>query len=579
MTGSIISTDKAKCRDCYRCVRVCPVKAIRLADGQARVDPERCILCGTCVRECPQSAKHVRNDLDALKVVLSSDAKKIASVAPSFPAAFPEYGGGLLPAALRKLGFDLITETAVGAELVAAATRELLEGSDDAMVTSACPVVDSLIEMYYPESHSHITPLVSPMIAHGRYLKAKYGPESKVVFIGPCCAKKEEAEREAPDIIDVVLTYEELREVFAENGITNTGLSPVNFDDVRPKNAQLFPLEGGLAKTASIESGLLSENFAAISGKEPVMDMIAHLSEDSPIRLFEALFCPGGCINGACVGSHQDIFARRAKVLQFHRRNSFEPEEEFDADTAKGIDLRRGESTREVVLPRFSEEQIRQVLLQTGKHTLEDELNCGSCGYTSCRENALAVLSGMAEHTMCIPWMRQLAETKANQVILNSPNGIVIVDEKLNIVSFNPAFATMFSCTDTIIGRPISTLMDPGDFEKVAAEVVDEVRVKPEEFPEYGLVASVSIYRIADEKVLVGIFVNITKPKENENRIARMRAETLQNAQQVIERQMRMAQEIASILGETTSETRVLLRKLTDLAKETESTEGGTDGK
>lgn len=567
MTTSIISTDKAKCRDCYRCVRVCPVKAIRITDNQARVDAERCILCGTCVRECPQQAKHVRNDLSKVTQLLAAPDTTVASVAPSFPAAFADYGSGFLPAALKKLGFDMVTETAVGAELVAAATAELIKNVKTPWVTSACPVVINLIEGYYPEFCEHITPIVSPMIAHARYLKHKYGEDIKIVFIGPCSAKKGEAD-EAGGIIDAVLTFEELHQALADAKIDKATLQPVNFDDVRPRNAQLFPLEGGLAITASISSDLLREDFIGISGGEHVREMISHLSSETPVRLFEALFCSGGCINGACLGANKDIFARRNRVLQYHKRKTYEAEEELDPAMARDIDLSKTIRQAPVAIQKFDEDKIKAVLAETGKFTPEDELNCGACGYSTCRENAKAVLSGMAEGTMCLPWMRQLAERKTDQIIDNSPNGIVMVDSALNIVSFNPAFARLFSCTDTIIGRSIGTLMDPADFEKVSAEVVDRINSQMVSLPQYSMIATESIYRLEGQNVIIGIFANVTKTKEDEDKIARMRAETLANAERVIEKQMRMAQEIASILGETTSETRVLLRKLTDLARQ-----------
>lgn len=574
MKNSIISTDKAKCRDCYRCVRVCPVKAIRIADGQARVDADKCILCGTCVRECPQQAKHVRDDIQHVKELLQKDKSKsgltIASVAPSFPAAFGDYGSGLLPAALKKLGFDLVTETAVGAELVARATSDILDKTKAAWVTSACPVVVNYIEKYYPDVCSNVTPIASPMIAHAKYLKKKYGEDAKVVFIGPCSAKKGEADENPEHVVDAVMTYEELHQALADAGIKKSSLQPMQFDDVRPKNAQLFPLEGGLAQTASIASGLLREDFVTLSGSEHIEEMINHLSDNTPIRLFEALFCPGGCINGACIGPTKDIYARRHKVLQYHKRKTFESDKEFDPAKAPNVDLTCEIYPRTPPRPQFSEAAVKAVLAETGKHTVEDELNCGACGYSSCRENALAVLSGMAERSMCLPWMRQLAERKTDQIIDNSPNGIVMVNADFNIVSFNPAFAKMFSATNKLIGRPISILMDPEDFEKVAAEVVPRINGKVVSFNQYNLVASESIYRLDGEDVMIGIFVNMTKSKEEEDRIALMRAETLAGAESVIDKQMRMAQEIASILGETTSETRVLLRKLTQLAQDME---------
>ncbi|MFQ3549270.1 MAG: [Fe-Fe] hydrogenase large subunit C-terminal domain-containing protein [Armatimonadota bacterium] len=571
MSSSIISTDKAKCRDCYRCVRMCPVKAIRISDGQAQVDGDRCINCGTCVRECPQKAKHVRKDIEKVIELINSKSKLVASVAPSFPAAFPELETGKLASAIRKLGFEKVTETAVGAEMVAKATADILKDApEDTWVTSSCPVVVNLVEKYYPNSCINITPIASPMIAHGRYLKEKYGKDSKVVFIGPCAAKKLESENDKNDSVDVVITFDELKILFEEFKINPSAVEVDDFDDVRPINAQLFPLEGGLAKTAQIASGLLREDFVPVSGSDHVREMLEHIDEESPVRLFEALFCPGGCINGPCLDRTHNIYDRRGRVLKHHKDLRHSASEEYVPCTDKCIDLHMAIKPYEIDKSQFTEEQIQQVLLQTGKKTKEDELNCGGCGYLTCRDNAIAVLSGMAEYSMCLPWMRRLAERKADQIVDNSPNGILMLDSDLNIVSFNPAFASMFAATDKLIGKPISTLMDPVDFEKVAGNVVDKLNRNVVNFPQYGLIASVSIYKIEDANMLVGIFSNITKNKEDETRINKMKEETLESAQSVIEKQMRMAQEIASILGETTSETRVLLHKLTELAKESQ---------
>ncbi|MHB0913488.1 MAG: [Fe-Fe] hydrogenase large subunit C-terminal domain-containing protein [Armatimonadota bacterium] len=565
----IISTNKARCRDCYRCVRVCPVKAIRIQEGQAQVDGERCIVCGTCVRECPQQAKQVRMDLPAVREMIEQPGIVMASVAPSYVAAFPDFGGGLFPALLKKLGFDMVTETAVGAEMVARETARLVRDEPLAHMTSACPALVNLVSAYYPWAVEKVTPIVSPMVAHGRYLKRKYG--GKVVFIGPCPAKK--AEAEMPDVagtVDAVLTFEELRIWANEEGIKKDQLRSANIDDIPAGFARLFPLEGGLARAASMEADLLRQDFAAVSGSPEVEEMLENLRDGSTIRLFEALFCPGGCVNGPCFGTGRDIFQRKSRVLQHEKRAQKKGTEEEFIGAMEGVELHRSISVSPVQFPEYSEEAIRRVLERTGKESPEDELNCGACGYSTCRENAVAVLSGMAEHTMCIPWMRKVAEKKADQIIDNSPNAIVMVDANLRIISFNPAFASIFSCTQGLIGKPLSTIMDPEDFEKVLAKAVDRITNKSVSYPAYHVSGRLNVYRLEDEDVVVGILANVNRSTEGLSRLAEIREETLENAQKVIEKQMRMAQEIAGILGETTSETRVLLRKLTELMKESD---------
>ncbi len=577
MNTGIISTNKARCRDCYRCVRICPVKAIRISEGQAQVDPARCLACGTCVRECPQQAKQVRNDLAKAQELIGT-GKVIASVAPSYVAAFPDYGGGLFPAVLKQLGFDMVAETAVGAEMVARETAKVVSEEPQPHIASACPVLVDLIVKYHPDLTGNIAPVVSPMIAHARHLKAVYGDDAKVVFIGPCSAKKAEAEQ--PDLageVDAVLTFEELRAWIDSAQIRKDQLRCVDMDDIPASLARLFPLEGGLAEAASMSPDLLKQDFVALSGNEQVEEMLENLKNGSSVKLFEALFCSGGCINGACFGDGKDIFRRRNQILQ-HQKRAIRGEEipDFDGIMQK-IDLRRGYSENAIDRREITEEAIRTVLMRTGKESPDDELNCGACGYPSCRENAIAVITGMAEHSMCIPWMRKVAERKADQIIDNSPNGIVIVNSSLRIVDFNTAFAELFSCGRGIVGKPLSTLMDPGDFEIVMAGAVDRIVNKPVSFPAYHISASMNVYRLEHEELVVGILANVNKGTEGLSRLDHIREETLSHAEEVIPKKMLMAREIAGILGETTSETRVLLRKLTELMKESDENGGRAD--
>jgi uncharacterized Fe-S cluster-containing protein len=495
----------------------------------------------------------------------------IATVAPSYVAAFPDYGGGLFPALLKQLGFHLVTETAVGAEMVARATAKMVEDEPESHIASACPALVNDIAKYHPWAIERLTPLVSPMIAHGRYLKTRYGSDAMVVFIGPCPAKKAEAEQPGvTGAIDAVLTFEELRIWADEEAIKKDQLRSSDFDDIPASFARLFPLEGGLAKAASMQPDLLRQDFAAVSGGEEVAGMLSNLKNGSTIKLFEALFCASGCINGACFGSGRDLYHRRNRVIQHERRSQRKSDEAALLAAMETTDLHTDILPRPVEMPEYSAESIREVLARIGKQTEEDQLNCGACGYSTCKENAIAVLSGMAEEGMCIPWMRKLAERKADQIIDASPNAIVIVDSNMRVVEFNPAFAQIFSCSLGLIGKPLSTLMDPEDFEKVMARAADRITNKAVSYPNYHVSGSMNIYRLEDEDLVVGILSNVDKSTEGLDRLDQIRAETLANAEQVIQKQMLMAQEIASILGETTSETRVLLRKLTELMKESE---------
>lgn len=465
----------------------------------------------------------------------------------------------------------MVTETAVGAEMVARDTARLLDEEPHSHVTSACPAITNLIVKYNPWAVDKITPIVSPMIAHARYLKNVYGENSKVIFIGPCAAKKGEAEEpELQGIVDAVLTFEELRIWIEEENIKKDQLRAIDMDDIPASQARLFPLEGGLAKAASMHPDLLRQDFAVVSGSEEVYEMLDNLKSGSTIQLFEALLCPSGCINGPCFGDGRDVFYRRNRIIQHEKRTQKKSTELQILSAMEHVNLRREFSPHEIHMQEFSEQLIRETMAKTGKFSPEDELNCGACGYSSCRDKAIAVLTGMAEADMCIPWMRKVAERKALQIIDASPNAIVIVDSSMRIVEFNPSFAAIFSCTPGIIRKPLSTLMDPEDFEKVMARAIDRVTNKTVSYPNYHVSGSLNVYRLEDEELVVGILSNVNRSTEGLSRFDQIRDETLENAQQVIEKQMRMAQEIAGILGETTSETRILLHKLASLIKESE---------
>ena len=564
----IVSTNDARCRDCYRCVRVCPVKAIRIRDGQAQVDPERCIVCGSCVRECPQNAKRVRSDLERVRRMVELHPRVAASVAPSWVAAFPEYGGSLFPGMLKSLGFSLVAETAAGAEMVARKTAGILREEEGTFITSACPAVVSYIEKYEPWAAARVTPVASPMVAHARHLKRVYGPDLKVVFIGPCPAKKAEAELpECAGSVDAVLTFDELRRWLAGEG-PGVEARPADFDDLPAGAARLFPLEGGLARAAAMPADLLRPDFAAVSGWTEVREMLHNIRHGGGIRLFEALFCSGGCINGACFGDGRDLFQRKSRLLHYEKRAVLRPAEDDLLSALRETDLSRDVPERPVPAGEAPEEKLRQILARMGKESPEDELNCGACGYETCRDNARAVLLGMAERSMCIPWMRHVAERRADRIIDESPNGIIIVDSQLRIVEFNRALALLFACTPALVGRPLSSLMDPTDFEQVLTGRQERITNKPVSYPSYHVTGRLNVYRLEGEDRVVGILSNAVKGPREISQLDRIREETLASAEEVIRKQMLMAQEIASILGETTSETRVLLRRLTRLMSE-----------
>lgn len=563
----IVFTDKARCRDCYRCVRACPVKAIGVKDGQAFVVEGRCIACGTCIRECPQKAKAFRNDLERVSRLLEGGHTVAASIAPSFAVICADWAWKRLPSALRKLGFAFVGETAVSAYHVAQKTAEIVAREPDrSHICTACPAVVSYVEKYQPDLVKALVPVASPMLAHARHLKDRLGPQAKVVFIGPCVAKKTEAERpENTGLVDGVLTFTELFEWFDRRKIDLEACEESDFDEQPAGAARFFPLPGGLAKTASLHTDILASDCVAASGYEEVKEILRSVREDERPRVIEPLFCPQGCIDGAGIASDRNLYGRKMRVLDYASKNRGRPAETEPAEAGGlGKSFAAGEPA---AAGRFTEEQIRKVLEQTGKVREEDMLNCGSCGYASCRDKAIAVLEGLAEPEMCIPYMRRLAEQRTDRICETSPNGIVMLDERLSILSMNPAFRRFFSCSNVVCGRRISYLMDPEPFERLASgeEPMVTVTVRHEK---YNLVCHEILYKLPEEKQYVGIFVNITSSLANEEKLKELRSETARQARELLEHQVQMAQRMAQFLGESTAKGEDLVRHLLRLVSD-----------
>ncbi len=569
IASQIVFTNKARCRDCYRCVRVCPVKAIRMQHGQAFVEGDRCICCGTCIRECPQGAKSFRDDTSRAAALIAGGGLVAASVAPSFAAVFGEWERRRLPSVLRKLGFGYVGETAIGAYLVAQRTAEVVAADgDQPHICTACPAVVSYIEGYRPALVGLLTPVVSPMIAHARHLKQTLGAATHVVFLGPCVAKKAEAERpEHEGLVECVLTFAELCDWLEREGLSLQECEESSFDEQPLGEARFFPLAGGSIRTAELSADLLAAENVAVSGFDEVREALASLEAAPAPVLVEPLFCPQGCVGGPAIPRDHNLHDRRRQLLAYAREHPGA----VPPPAPAGVTLDTGFAHRIIASQHeVTEADIRRVLELTGKVSAEDELNCGACGYPSCREKAIAVVRGMAEPEMCIPYMRRLAEQRSDRIIDTSPNGIVIVDERLTILSMNPAFRRMFMCTEAVLGKRISYLMDPDPFEQLVAgtrELVETV-VRHER---YNLVCHQILYPLPEEQQYVGIFVNITTSQADREKLDKLRAQTIAQAQELLQHQISMAQQIGQFLGESAARGEKLVENLMGMAGEREA--------
>lgn len=555
----ILRTLSARCRDCYRCVRVCPVKAIGVRDNQAWVDPERCILCGTCVRECPQHAKVYRDDTE-VAASLVAEGRAVASVAPSFAAVYSGWKAMQLPSALRQLGFVAVCETSEGAEMISQKAGEICaRPGNTANVCTACPAVVSYVEKYHPEHLGSLLPVVSPMIAHARALKERWGEGTRVVFLGPCLAKKREAERpEFRGSVDAVLTFEELDRWLEREGIRLEDCAASGFDNQgRIPTAKLFPLPGGMIKTVGLSADATQKDILHTSGMENIKALFAAPDSSWDMHLVEPLFCQDGCISGPATGSSETVFHRRANLLAYCTRRSALPEP--PELPRAGIEMTTGYEATPLDSSEITEEEILEVYERTEKSDPVAQLNCGACGYGSCREMARAVIQGMAHVEMCVPYTRRLAERRTDKIIQTSPNGIVTLDENLKILSMNPSFCNYFTCNDGVLGRRISYLVDAGAFEKLQTGSQDRIDAMVSAYgKEFHLIA----YRLPEDRQLVGIFTDVTGIQLTKARLDAIKKQTVLQARELLEHQIEMAQTLARFLGDSTARGEELVEKL-----------------
>ncbi|MFR5601754.1 MAG: [Fe-Fe] hydrogenase large subunit C-terminal domain-containing protein [Lachnospiraceae bacterium] len=561
----IIDFKATKCKHCYKCVRYCDVKAIMIKDERAEIMPDKCILCGHCLQICPQSAKTLVSDLELVKGFIKRGETVVVSLAPSYMGLLKYKTIGQVNGALRRLGFSDVRETSEGAAFVTAEYNRLLqEGTMENIITTCCPSANDLIEIYYPELIPYMAPVVSPMVAHGKLIKKEMGSQVKVVFLGPCIAKKQESLDPRHDTyIDAVLNFNDIQKWMEEEQISIEACEDVPFKQLDPMVNRLYPITNGVVNSVmATENHVDSYRKFYVHGSKNCIDLCESMKRGEIQGCFiEMNMCSGGCIKGPTV--NDETISRFKVKLDMEETIPKEPVKESDLlQAAADLSFKKIFTDHSPKDPLPTEEEIREILRKIGKTAPEDQLNCGACGYPTCRDKAIAVFQKKAELEMCIPYMHEKAESLSNLVMETSPNIVLIVDPDMKIMEYSSVGEKYFGKTrQEALSMYLYEFIDPVNFQWVF-DTHQNIHGKRVSYPEYKLSTLQNIVYIEKENVVLATFIDITKEEELAQQEYEKKLETIDLAQKVIHKQMMVAQEIAGLLGETTAETKTTLTTL-----------------
>ena len=550
--ANCLTLKKSNCKSCFRCVRKCPVKAIRFSGNQAHIIGNECILCGNCVVQCPQNAKEIADGIEKVRVLIQSGDPVVVSLAPSFVANYNGVGIESMRRALKQLGFYDVEETAIGATIVKKEYERMIEEEErDVIITSCCHSINLLIQKRFPECLQYLADVMSPMQAHCSDIKKRM-PEAKTVFIGPCVAKKDEAEY-YEGIVDAVLTFEELDQMLADERIKLDEES----DSLENSRARFFPTTGGVLKTMAQNAP--GYTYMALDGVENCMTALRDIASGKIHKCFiEMSACIGSCIGGPVMNR-----AKKPLVSDYLKIASYAGEKDFDVNQPSSAELRKKFSAIEHKIPDPSEMEIMSVLRQMGKFKPADELNCGTCGYNSCRDKAIAVIQGKAEISMCLPFLKDKAESFSDTIVKNTPNGLIVLNEDLEVQQINNAARKIMNirASSDVLGEPVVRILDPTLFSQ-AKSSGRNIKNKRTYLAEYKKYVEQTILYDTESRMIIGIMRDVTDEVEAQERKEKIIRQTVEVADKVVEKQMRIVQEIASLLGETAAETKIALTKL-----------------
>ncbi|MBR4517981.1 MAG: 4Fe-4S binding protein [Victivallales bacterium] len=550
MPGAVYTVEN-ECQDCYKCVRHCHSKAIRIIDAKASVIQEACVACGECVKVCPAHAKRIRSDSENLWRMLENGDRLFASIAPSFVGYFRNVSIGQLADALIRAGFEGVSETAHGAQAVSSRLDSLLVKEQwPLMISSACPAVVSYVEKYYPDFARYISPVQSPVMSHCRMLREAYGNDIKTVFFGPCAAKKNESDSHS-DVLSLALTFADLEQFLLKRyAPINDRESPLALGSAA--EGRFYSIEGGMNDT--LRNGQRNVRFLSVSGLENLARLLqGDVSTNGRTLFIEALACHGGCVNGPAMPQDGSVLE-----TLFHTDSS--------APIASSAGRPQGDQPhfpgvpKELAAAEVSEEEIKEALARVGKFGKSDELNCGACGYNTCRDFAKALLDGKAEPDMCHNYLRQNFQKKSNALIKYIPASVVLVDGDLKICECNRNFAVLikeeeiYQTLGNLNSLPIESCLPA--FKELFASVIGnggEIEKYHQAFGER--IIDISVFSITRGKCAGAVISDVTQNEFKRERIA-------QQAREVIRKNVYTVQQVARLFGEHIAETEIMLNEI-----------------
>lgn len=552
--ASYLTLKKSNCKNCYKCIRHCPVKSIRFSANQAHIVDNECILCGQCFVVCPQDAKQIVDGIEKAKMLLNLNVPVIASIAPSFIANYDGIGIESIRKALKKLGFYDVEETAIGATFVKNEYDKILrEGFNDILISSCCHSVNLLIQKYFPNELKYLANVMSPMQAHCTDIKKRH-PDAKTIFIGPCVAKKDEADR-YEGIVDCVLTFEELSNWLREEHIELE--EEVDQEINEHSKTRLFPTTGGILKTMACDAPGYA--YMSVDGTENCIAALKDIEAGKITKCFiEMSACHGSCIAGPIIEKHHNSHLKDYLLV-----NKYAGSKDFEVAQENSLFYQKNFAPIKVTSAIPTEYEITQIMKQMGKTKKSDELNCGSCGYNTCHDKAIAIYQGKAEISMCLPYLKEKAESFSDCIVSNTPNGLIVLNEKFEVQQINSAAKKILNIRSDsdILGDQVVRILDPVPFIKVL-DTKQNIKNEKIYLAEYDKYVEQSIIYDINYHLLICIMRDVTEATLEKSKKESISKQTVEIADKVVDKQMRIVQEIASLLGETAAETKIALTKL-----------------